>query len=220
MGGIIISLCFVFLYKIGNGQVGYPIWQPKVIVQVFANKFSRERHIGLLRSTLQKTKQYKEKTLTAWAVVEEVNKKIYKNLTNVESGIRNGKMMVSITKRIPEIIENVTEAGKIAAGKPYLIKIWNTTGRTLVDRSMRLYNDITSIVLSADKDMLINQARRDEILWRVYRQIKIIYNISQTLVYEFKWYTLQIAINEIFPYKYYINLDKNIVNQTINRFKF
>lgn len=212
-------ICFVLISKMGIAQHVF-IFQKKIVDQVLRNMSEREAHVGLLKNILKKTKEVKQKTLASWTTVTAINNKVYYNLTNASDGIRNGKMMVSVTKKIPEIIENVSEAGKIAVGKPYLITIWNETGRMLVDRSLRLYSDINAIVLSADKEMLINQAKRDEILWRIYRQITIIYNMSRNMIFQFKYYNLQRAINKVLPYEYYINLDKNIVHQTLQNFKF
>lgn len=197
-----------------------PITQPGLYKEVGKNMVSREVHISGLKRTLKKAKNYKEKTLAAWTTVEQVHHKIYDNLTNVSSGIRDGKTLATIMKKIPKITENVFKAGKEAAGKPYLIKIYSRTGMQLIDRVDRLKGDIKKVVESTNKDMLINQAKRSQILWNIYKQVKVIYNISQTMVYEFKWYNLQTAINEIFPYKYYIDLDKGMVDKTLNRFKF
>lgn len=218
---LLVTTVIISAFGKGMAQGAFTlITQPNLYKEVGVNMVSREAHISRLKQTLNRAKNYKEKTLAAWTTVEQVHNKIYDNLTNVSSGIRDGKTLATIMKKIPKIAENVFKAGKEATGKPYLIKVYSRTGMMLIDRVDRLRDDISNIVESADKDMLINQARRSEILWKIYKQVKVIYNISETMIYEFKWYNLQMAVNEIIPYKFYMDLDKGLVDKALNRFKF
>jgi hypothetical protein len=40
------------------------------------------------------------------------------------------------------------------------------------------------------------------------------------MVYQFTQYSLQMAINKVVPYKWYINFDKSITQQILNNAKF
>ena len=75
--------------------------------------------------------------------------------------------------------------------------------------------------MSHDNDsLLIDQTTRDQLLWTVYNQVNTIYNISNNMVYQFRQYTLQMAINKVVPYQWYINFDKSITQQILNNAKF
>jgi len=68
--------------------------------------------------------------------------------------------------------------------------------------------------------LLIDQTTRDQLLWTTYNMINTIYNISNNMVFQFRQYTLQMAINKVVPYEWYINLDKGITQQILNNAKF
>ena len=74
--------------------------------------------------------------------------------------------------------------------------------------------------MSSDETTLINQADRDKFVHKIYEEVTILYNLSESLINDFTLYNLQDAINKIVPYKQFINMDASIVTGTLNRFKF
>ena len=159
--------------------------------------------------------------LANWSAIEAVQQKIYKNLTNVDDGIRQSRQLYYIAQKVPKIFENIVEASKIAIGKPYLVVYWNGTGQLLMDKILSLQNFVGTFIMSHDNDsLLIDQTTRDQLLWTTYNMINTIYNISNNMVYQFRQYTLQMAINKVVPYKWYINFDKSITQQILNNAKF
>ena len=135
--------------------------------------------------------------------------------------VKQSKQLYYMAQKVPKIFENIVEASKIAVGKPYLMVYWNGTGQLLMDKVLSLQNFVTTFIMSHDNDsLLIDQATRDQLLWTTYNMINTIYNISDNMVYQFRQYSLQMAINKVVPYQWYINLDKSITQQILNNAKF
>ena len=188
--------------------------------RVSENTLNKTAQLTLYNTKMDSVKSNRNKVLENWTTIEVVQKKIYNNLTNVDDGIKNSKQLYYVGQRIPKIFSNVLEASKMAAGKPYLMTYWNSTGQILIDKALDLQNFLTQFVLSHDNDsLLIDQTTRDEMVWTAYNKINTIYNISGNMVSLFRMYTLQMAINKVVPYEWYINLDKSISTELINSIK-
>lgn len=189
--------------------------------RVAENTASKTIWLEMYDNELDQVKSDRETVLGNWTIIEEIQKKIYSSLTNVNDAIKNGKQIKIIAERVPLIVSNVTEAGQIAIGKPFLIVYWNGTGQLLIDKALELQTFLTEFILSHDNDsLLIDQVTRDQLVWQTYNRINTIYNISNSMVSLFKRYTLQMAVNKIVPYQWYINLDKAITKEILDRIKF
>lgn len=217
---LIFPFCSVMNSSAQSGAVQWVI-HPKVIEQLGENEAVRETNIHLLKMKLDSIKSYKEKVLAEWQIVEMVHEKIYNNLLNADDAIRNGKQMYYAGQEVPRIIANVAEAGKLAAGKPYLIAYWNGIGQEITLQALQAYSDIEHLILkSKDPQILISQTKRDELLWKIWEDINALHNLSRNMVYQFRYYNLQMAINHIVPYKGYINIDQFAVGQILQTAKF
>lgn len=215
---------FLFLFLV-VGQItlhGQNIVIHEDLMQrVAENTASKNIWLEMYDNELDQVKSDRETVLGNWTIIEEIQKKIYSSLTNVNDAIKNGRQIKIIAERVPLIVSNVTEAGQIAIGKPYLIVYWNGTGQLLIDKALELQTFLTEFILSHDNDsLLIDQVTRDQLVWQTYNRINTIYNISNSMVSLFKRYTLQMAVNKIVPYQWYINLDKAITKEIFDRIKF
>jgi len=193
----------------------------KDLMQMIAeNTADKQAWLKLYNKSLDSVKSYRNKVLENWSTIEAIQQKIYNNLTNVDDGIKQSRQLHYIALKVPKIFENVLEAGKIAIGKPYLVVYWNGTGQLLINKILSLQNFVSTFIMSHNNDsLLIDQATRDQFLWTTYNKINTIYNISTNMVFMFRQYTLQMAINKIVPYQWYINLDKSISQEIINGVK-
>lgn len=174
----------------------------------------------LYNSTLTDIKNSRNKTMQNMGVVEEVQRKIYNSLTNVDAAISNGKTLYSAFKKVPKIYDNLIQTAQLSIGKPYLLGIVSEQANLFYARINKLIDYIQTLVLSNDENILINQTDRSKFVSEVYTDINILYSISLSMVNDFKIYNLQDAINKIYPWKMYYNMDKNLLSSTLRKLKF
>lgn len=214
----IIIILAIFSLK---GKSQSIVYHQDLIQRVAENTADKQSWLLLYNNSLDTIQSHRKKVLTNWSAIEAVQQKIYKNLTNVDDGIKQSKQLYYIAQKVPKVFDNLLQASKIAVGKPYLVVYWNGTGQLLMDKILSLQNFVTTFIMSHDNDfLLIDQTTRDQLLWTVYNQVNTIYNISNNIVYQFRQYTLQMAINKVVPYQWYINFDKSITQQILNNAKF
>ena len=204
-----------------NGRSQSIVYHQDLMQRVAENTADKQSWLLLYNNSLDSIQSHRKKVLANWSVIEAVQQKIYKNLTNVDDGIRQSRQLYYIAQKVPKIFDNILQASQIAIGKPYLVIYWNGTGQLLIDKILSLQNFVSTFIMSHDNDsLLIDQTTRDQLLWATYNQVNTIYNISNNMVYQFRQYTLQMAINKVVPYDWYINLDKGITQQILNNAKF
>ena len=214
---IIIILAIFFL----KGKSQNIVYHQDLMQRVAENTADKQSWLLLYNNSLDTIQSHRKKVLTNWSTIKAVQQKIYKNLTSVDDGIKQSRQLYYIAQKVPKIFDNILQASQIAIGKPYLVIYWNGTGQLLMDKILSLQNFVTTFIMSHDNDsLLIDQTTRDQLLWTTYNMINAIYNISNNMVYQFRQYTLQIAINKAVPYQWYINFDKSITQQILNNAKF
>ena len=189
--------------------------------RVAENTVDKQSWLLLYNKNLDTVQSDRKKVLANWSAIEAVQEKIYKNLTNVDDAIKQSKQLYYIAQKAPKIFDNILQASKIAVGKPYLVVYWNGTWQLLAEKVLSLQTFVTKFIMSHNNDsLLIDQTTRDQLLWTTYNMINTIYNISSNMVYMFRQYTLQMAINKVVPYQWYINVDKSVTQQILNNAKF
>ena len=204
-----------------NGRSQNIVYHQDLMQRVAENTADKQSWLLLYNNSLDSIQSHRKKVLANWTTIEAVQQKIYKNLTNVDDGIKQSRQLYYIAQKVPKIFDNILQASQIAVGKPYLVIYWNGTGQLLIDKILSLQNFVSTFIMSHDNDsLLIDQTTRDQLLWATYNQVNTIYNISNNMVYQFRQYTLQMAINKVVPYEWYINLDKGITQQILNNAKF
>jgi hypothetical protein len=197
------------------------VYHKDLIQRVAENTVDKQSWLLLYNNSLDTIQSHRKKVLANWSTIEAVQQKIYKNLTNVDDGIKQSRQLYYIAQKVPKIFNNIIQASEIAVGKPYLVVYWNGTGQLLIDKVLSLQNFVSTFIMSHDNDsLLIDQTTRHQLLWTTYNMINTIYNISTNMVYQFTQYSLQMAINKVVPYKWYINFDKSITQQILNNAKF
>ena len=197
------------------------VYHQDLIERVAENTADKQAWQMLYNNSLDTVQSDRKKTLGNWSTIEAVQQKIYSSLTNVDDGIKQSKQLYYIAQKVPRIFDNILAAAKVAIGKPFLVVYWNGTGQLLINKVLSLQNFVSSFIMSHGNDsLLIDQTTRDQLLWKTYNMINTIYIISSNILAMFNQYTLQMAINKVVPYGWYLNLDKTITQQILNNAKF
>lgn len=215
---LIVSFLSIFFIEARTQNI---VYHQDLIQRVAENTADKQAWLLIYNNSLDTIQSYRKKVFLNWSAIEAVQQKIYGNLTNVDDGIKQSKQLYYIAQKVPKIFDNVLKASEIAIGKPYLVTYWNGTGQLLIDKVLSLQNFASTFIMSHNNDSLLtDQTTRDQFLWQTYNLINTIYNISSNMVYMFRQYTFQMALNKVVPYQWYINLDKNISQQILNNAKF
>lgn len=145
---------------------------------------------------------------------------IYKNLSNVNGAIKQSKKLIYIGKLLTDIGTNSADMLKLSAQHPeYSILLYETYAK-IIDQALALQEQVTKELLNEENDFLMDQYDREKILNNIYTKVSI---INSDILY----IILKIKNRKTVPYLYqvpllseYISLDKYIINNIINQYKW
>lgn len=168
-------------------------------------------------SSVQKSKQAVTEAKTTLLYVQD---KIYTNLTNVNSGIKNVKTVEYITKYTADILNNMSKAATLSAGHPYLMQIEFKYADVIYTRLASLTEYVKNVIMKSDENDLMHPTDRDAFLYKVYREILVLNAMTENLCHNLQVWTLQDAVKHIVPYDRYLNQDKMAITRIMANLKF
>lgn len=172
------------------------------------------------RDKLAQVEENRKGILTHVTTVEEVHRRVFNTLTNVDGALRNGRTLWYIGQKVPQIFTNLKTAAVLAKDKPYLVHLLASHSQLIMGRVGRLQQYLQELVLQNDPQVLINPIQREKMVHEVYTDISIIHSVSNSMVSMFKLYNLQDAVEKIVPLKMYYNMDRTLVQDIMRKTKF
>jgi hypothetical protein len=185
-----------------------------------ANSAGKIVWLELYAEKMNDVKKAREKTVEYLAVVEEVQRKIYNSLTNVDAALKNGKTVLLIGKRIEAIYQNLKLLSTLAYDRPYLATLAVDQTRLFTARLTQLANNLGDVILKSDKETLIDPVKRTKLVADVYSDVWALWASSRALINIFKAYNLQDAVNRVVPVFDWFKNDKAIVDDILKNIKF
>jgi hypothetical protein len=171
-------------------------------------------------STLQSIREHRSSTLGSMTAVEQIQQKIFKSLTQVEQGLQDGKTIWYISKRIPHIFSLFEEAAVLAAKKPFLLPMVSKEAELCYQRIGNLTQYLQEVLLTADETVLMDPAARAKFVHQMYEEVRVMEALGQHLVFTLQAHTLQDAIQQVVPYKDYIQMDRAIIEGILRQWKY
>ena len=170
--------------------------------------------------TLQSIQEHREGTLASLATVEQIQQKIFTSLTQVQQGLQDGKTMGYIAKRIPHIFSLYTEAAVLAAQKPYLLAMVSREAELCYRRILNLTQYLQQSLLTADETMLMDPSARAKFVHQVYEEVRVMEALGHHLVFTLQANNLQDAIQQVVPYKDYVQMDRAIIEGILRQWTY
>lgn len=151
--------------------------------------------------------------------VTNVFQKLDKQLTSVYIVIGDVKTMYDVANLMKAMADDQAEALKILRQTPLLVAIYVPLQKRVYNDAEDLYKLIALIVLSYGDINKIEAAKRAVIFNSVKNQIKYLYDTNKTMLVMLQQYQKTIKRRDP-KIDYYINQDKQRVQQILQRIKF
>jgi hypothetical protein len=103
---------------------------------------------------------------------------IYESLANVNSALKNGKMVLQMTNTVQRIVTYSNYMLDAAKDQPELILFAEQMANESKERALRLVNDISGVILKEGKNVLMDYNSRDELLLKVNQQLQIMEGLA------------------------------------------
>lgn len=148
-------------------------------------------------------------------IVNDLQDKIYKGLSEVSSVVRNLVSIKEIANISVDIVQDVEKAMIIAKGNPVLLLFAESGAREFKNRATNLATEVGTFVLKDGKNNLMDSGERAKLLNRILTEMTILRGVSYGMHRNMYWAKQRGILNSLNPYAKFINMDKRIADDVI-----
>lgn len=152
-------------------------------------------------------------------VVNNLQKDIYKGLSEVSSIMGNLMAVKDIAGISSDILTDVNRALGLAQSNPALLLFAQQGANEFRTRATDLAIEVSSFVLSGGKDNLMDSGERAKLLNRIVNQLSIIRGVAYGMYRTMFWAKERGILNSLNPYSGFINIDRQIGNNILQQSK-
>lgn len=148
-------------------------------------------------------------------IVNDLQDKIYKGLSEVSSVVRNLVSIKEIANISVDIVQDVEKAMIIAKGNPVLLLFAESGAREFKNRATNLATEVAAFVLKDGKNNLMDSGERAKLLNRILTEMTILRGVAYGMHRNMYWAKQRGILNSLNPYAKFINMDKRIADDVI-----
>lgn len=152
-------------------------------------------------------------------IVNDVQDKIYKGLSEVSGVVRSLLSVKDIAGMSLDIARDVEKAMHVASGNPVLLLFAEAGAREFRRRAANLSAEVSAFVLKGGKDNLMDAGERAKLLHRIRTELAILRGVAFGMHRSMYWAKQRGILGSLNPYAGFINIDKQIADDLIRRSK-
>lgn len=153
-------------------------------------------------------------------IVNDLQDKIYKGLSEVSAVVRNLLAIKDISEISTDIVRDVNKAMDLAGSNPVLILFAEEGAREFKSRATALATEVTSFVTRGGGQNLMDSGERANLLNRIVTEMTILRGVAYGMYRSMYWAKQRGILNSLNPYAGFINLDKRIADDIIRNAKY
>lgn len=171
-------------------------------------------------SLLSDISEYKKLAFENLLLVQTVQGKVHQALTEVNSGLRQGKMVIDCYTIIKDIVEYQVMVAEYAKGDPVLLLFAEKSAKDFQGRSKDLILYITDFVSKSNKEVLMDTGKRDELISYIRRELRLLRALAYSAQKQMYWASVGSKLELLNPWQGYVDQDKKLVRDILRDTKF
>src|SRR5690606_1851063 len=153
-------------------------------------------------------------------IVNDLQDKIYKGLSEVSAAVRNLLAIKDIADIGTDIVRDVGRATDIARSNPALLLFAEQGAREFKNRATALATEVGSFVTRSGRDNLMDSGERAKLLNRIVTELTILRGVAYGMYRSMYWAQQRGILNSLNPYAGFINIDKGIADDIVRNAKY
>ncbi len=218
----IIGIGILFFIVIqANAQLvdGGVVVNVKLQKQLMLNQKMRLLSESFFRKNYRKQKELYDKINRDMTKVLAVHNFIYKNLSNVNEALKQGKKLKYLWSYVKEISENGKKLAKISVKKPQYAILRAEVLYKLLQESWDLSTEVSTVILRENKDFLIDPYDREILIEKMLDKARMINGYILYLIHTLETANRIAYLEQIPVLGDYVSLDRHIVEDIIKQWK-
>lgn len=153
-------------------------------------------------------------------IVNDLQDKIYKGLSEVSAVVRNLLAVKDIADISTDIVRDVNKAMDIAGSNPVLLLFAEEGAREFKRRATALATEVGSFVTVGGRQNLMDSGERAKLLNRIVTELTILRGVAYGMYRSMYWAKQRGILNSLNPYAGFINIDKRIAEDIVRNAKY
>jgi hypothetical protein len=153
-------------------------------------------------------------------IVNDLQNKVYKGLSEVASVIRNLESIKEIAECGSDIISDVGQAITYAKSDPVLLLFAEQGARDFEARAVTIAADVSAFVLKGGGNNLMDSGERGKLLNHIVAEMRILRGISYGMQRAMYWARINGVFRSLNPLAAWQNQDVRIANDVIRNAKY
>jgi hypothetical protein len=153
-------------------------------------------------------------------IVNDLQNKIYKGLSQVASVLNNLASIKDIASCGTDIVNDVEKAVTLAKADPVLLLFAEQGAREFETRSVTLAADVSAFVLKGGANNLMDSGERGKLLNHINGELRILRGIAYGMQRAMFWAKTRGIFRSLNPWASWQNMDVKIANDVVNNAKY
>ncbi|MFI5160481.1 MAG: hypothetical protein ACHQHN_04350 [Sphingobacteriales bacterium] len=153
-------------------------------------------------------------------IVNDLQNKIYKGLSQVASIISNVASIKDIADCGTDIVSDVEKAVTLAKSDPVLLLFAEQGARDFETKAITLAADVSAFVLKGGGNNLMDSGERGKLLNHINGQMRILRGIAYGMQRAMYWAKMRGIFQSLNPWETWKNMDVRIANDVLNNAKY
>ena len=215
---IILTLILSLLIKITKAQelVVDPVTSAAIIV----NADVIGKAMGKTNDNLSLINKGQLAVTGQLVIVNDLQNKIYKGLSQVASVLNNLASIKDIATCGTDIVNDVEKAVTLAQSDPILLLFAEQGARDFETRAVTLAADVSAFVLKSGSNNLMDSGERGKLLNHINGELRILRGIAYGMQRAMYWAKMRGVFQSLNPWATWQNMDVKIANDVVNNAKF
>lgn len=153
-------------------------------------------------------------------IVNDLQNKIYKGLSQVASVINNISTVKEIAECGSDIVNDVGQAVTLAKSNPVLLLFAEQGARDFETRAATLAADVSAFVLKGGGSNLMDSGERGKLLNHIANELRILRGIAYGMERAMYWAKINGIFRSLNPWAEWQNQDVRIANDVLTNAKY
>lgn len=196
------------------------VYNDKLLAQLTKNQAVRLASNESYLNSYEKQKKTYDDINQKIAQIVAIQEYIYDKLTNVNSAIRQGKQLYYLSKTFAQIGINANDVLSMTAQHPEYAILLNRFYIGATQELLKMQSELTNDILHEENDFLMDPYDRQELIQNLSTKAQMINGYLICIKIRLKNAKKTPYIYQIPTINTYVNLDRMIVKEIIEKYKF
>lgn len=193
---------------------------PATSAAIIANTITINGQLNTVNGNLTAISRGQMAVSSQLAIVNDLQNKIYKGLSEVASIINNLSTIKEIGQCGSDIVSDVSGAVQLARSNPVLLLFAEQGARDFQTRALSLATEVSAFVLQGGKNNLMDSGERGKLLNHIQSEMQILRGIAYGMKQAMYWAKMNGIWRSLNPWAEWQNQDVRIATEVLNNAKY